>query len=76
MNICQETLETETMRANEFSLIVFFIVLVELVDSLNRANFPVDFLFGTASSSYQVYVWTGYLVIAHFIVENQKLLKQ
>ncbi|TKY68191.1 Beta-glucosidase 13 [Spatholobus suberectus] len=41
------------MRAEGFSLIVFFILLVELVDSLNRSNLPVDFLFGTASSSYQ-----------------------
>ncbi|KAK7314302.1 hypothetical protein VNO77_39518 [Canavalia gladiata] len=41
------------MRAEAFSLVVFLIMLVELADSLNRGNFPVDFLFGTASSSYQ-----------------------
>ncbi|KAJ1409724.1 Glycosyl hydrolases family 1, N-terminal conserved site [Sesbania bispinosa] len=41
------------MRVGGFSLIVFLIVLVELVDSLNRGNFPVDFFFGTASSAYQ-----------------------
>ncbi|MED6113739.1 Beta-glucosidase 12 [Stylosanthes scabra] len=34
-------------------IIMFLLVLVELVDSLNRTNFPDNFLFGTASSSYQ-----------------------
>ncbi|KAL1346685.1 hypothetical protein HN51_020275 [Arachis hypogaea] len=44
------------MRQNKkgfISLIMFLVVLVELVDSLNRSNFPDHFLFGTASSSYQ-----------------------
>lgn len=49
------------MRVEALSFIVFFIVLVELVGShpLNRGTFPRDFLFGTASSSYQVYVFSS-----------------
>ncbi|XP_014491497.2 beta-glucosidase 12-like [Vigna radiata var. radiata] len=41
------------MRTASCSLIVFFILLVESVNSLNRSSFPVNFLFGVASSSYQ-----------------------
>ncbi|KAG2396450.1 Beta-glucosidase 13 [Vigna angularis] len=42
------------MRTASCSLIVFFILLVESVNSLNRSSFPVNFLFGVASSSYQI----------------------
>lgn len=44
------------MRAIGFSLIMVIFVFVKFVDSLNRTNFPKDFIFGTASSSYQVYL--------------------
>jgi len=55
------------MRTKSFSLVVFFILLVESVNSLNRSNFPVNFLFGVASSSYQVLVLSNK---AHFIVQK------
>lgn len=67
-SIYVKTQKVKTMRVEGFSLIVFFIVLVEFVDSLDRGYFPMDFIFGTASSSYQVYVLSKrYFLIQHII---------
>lgn len=65
INLCYKT-ESVIMRTASCSLIVFFILLVESVNSLNRSSFPVNFLFGVASSSYQVLVLSNK---AHFIVQ-------
>jgi len=37
-------------------LATIFFALFNLAVSLNRSSFPHDFLFGTASSAYQVFV--------------------
>jgi hypothetical protein len=37
-----------------FLLLTFCIALFESVASLNQSSFPTDFVFGTASSAYQV----------------------